>query len=128
VITVDPTLQTPDSPPPPTQAAITVALDSFPNPAVLIGRTSSSRAIYPEIALDFDSAISTRHAILTLTGDPLTGDPLTGGTWTLRDIGSSNGTYLNGKEITPMQDVPLKQGDRITLGHWTAMVFTAIVA
>jgi hypothetical protein len=27
-----------------------------------------------------------------------------------------------------MQDVPLKQGDRITLGHWTAMVFTAIVA
>ncbi|NJM48674.1 MAG: FHA domain-containing protein [Alkalinema sp. RU_4_3] len=68
------------------------------------------------MALDFDTAVSTRHAILTQINET---------TWSLRDIGSANGTCVNGKEIPAMQDVVLTLGDRITLGHWTAIAFTA---
>ena len=34
-----------------------------------MGRTSQARAIHPEISLDFDDAVSSRHAILTLAAD-----------------------------------------------------------
>jgi hypothetical protein len=111
IVTIDPTLQGPDSPPPPDFAPLTVALDK---PALLIGRTSANRAVYPEMALDFDTAISTRHAILTQINQT---------TWSLRDIGSANGTCVNGKEIPAMQDVVLTINDRITLGHWTSIAF-----
>lgn len=107
VITVDPALGHPDSPPAPNQAAIVLPLAQ---PVNLIGRSSQVRAIYPEIALDFDDAVSHRHALLTLQPD---------GTLTLRDIGSSNGTLLNGVELPPMTDVTLTAGSEFSLGHWT---------
>jgi hypothetical protein len=114
IVTIDPSLQGPDSPPPPSDfVPLTIALDKS---TLLIGRTSATRAVYPEMALDFDTAISTRHAILTQINET---------TWSLRDIGSANGTCINGKEIPAMQDVVLTLGDRITLGHWTAIAFTA---
>ena len=105
--TIDPSLATPDSPTAPTQAPIVIELKQPTNP---IGRTSQARAIHPEIPLDFDNAVSSRHAILTLAPD---------GSLVLRDIGSSNGTMLNGKQIATMADIPLASGDEITLGHWT---------
>jgi pSer/pThr/pTyr-binding forkhead associated (FHA) protein len=112
IVTIDPALQGPDSPPPPVDfQPVTIALEK---PVMLIGRTSASRAVYPEMALDFDTAISTRHAILTQIND---------GSWSLRDIGSANGTCVNGKEIPAMQDVILTINDRITLGHWTTIAF-----
>jgi pSer/pThr/pTyr-binding forkhead associated (FHA) protein len=106
-ITVDPSLRHPDSPLPPEQAAIVLPLDQISH---LIGRNSQLRAVHPEIALDFDDAVSHRHALLTLQPD---------GSLILRDIGSSNGTQLNGSEIKPMVDITVKEGDEITLGHWT---------
>jgi hypothetical protein len=106
-ITVDPSLRHPDSPLPPEQAAIVLPLDQISH---LIGRNSELRAIHPEIALDFDDAVSHRHALLTLQPD---------GSLILRDIGSSNGTKLNGSEIKAMVDMPVQEGDEITLGHWT---------
>jgi hypothetical protein len=33
---------------------------------------------------------------------------------------------LNGAEIQPMHDQPLKDGDQITLGHWTRITVRAI--
>jgi pSer/pThr/pTyr-binding forkhead associated (FHA) protein len=36
-----------------------------------------------------------------------------------RDLGSSNGTKLNGAEVASLVDLPLKSGDQLTLGHWT---------
>jgi hypothetical protein len=107
VISIDPTLANPDSPTAPTQAPITIDLNQGIN---LIGRTSQARAIHPEIPLDFDDAISSRHAILTLHPD---------GALVLRDIGSSNGTMVNGKEIAIMADIAISSSDEITLGHWT---------
>lgn len=106
-ITIDPALALPESPPAPNQVPITVSLQQAVN---LIGRRSTQRAIAPEVALDFDNAVSHRHALLTQQAD---------GTWSLRDIGSSNGTFINGQELAAMVDVPLQDGDEFTLGHWT---------
>jgi FHA domain len=106
-ISIDPSLATPASPPAPSQAPITIDLNQGTN---LIGRTSQARAIHPEIPLDIDDAVSSRHAILTLHPD---------GSLTLRDIGSSNGTMVNGKEIAIMADILIVSGTEITLGHWT---------
>ena len=113
-ISIDPTLATPNSPAAPTQSSIIIPLD---NPTNLIGRTSQARAIHPEIPLDLDDAVSSRHAILTLHPD---------GTLVLRDIGSSNGTMVNGKEIAIMADISIGSGDEITLGHWTRIRVTAV--
>lgn len=111
-ITIDPTLATAESPPPPTnQPDRTLTLQ--PGTTNLIGRNSVARAIVPEIALDSDTAVSTRHALLDAQSD---------GQLILRDIGSSNGTQINGVDLVPMKDYPLKPTDRITIGHWTAIV------
>jgi FHA domain len=118
IISIDPSLATPNSPPAPAQAPIVIELEHPTNPigrtdgsiAMLIGRTSAARAIHPEIPLDIDDAVSSRHAILTLHPD---------GVLVLRDIGSSNGTMVNGKEIAVMADIAIASGDEITLGHWT---------
>ncbi len=106
-IAIDPSLQLAESPDPPDLPPQTIVLDK---PTTLMGRTSQARAIYPDISLDFDDAISHRHAIFSLQPD---------GSLTLRDIGSSNGTLLNGVELKPMTDISLKPGDSIVLGHWT---------
>lgn len=97
----------PDPPPDLGSFSFTVDKDSS-----LIGRRSEARGIFPEIPLDFDSAVSHRHALLMRKGDA---------TLLLRDIGSSNGTRVNGADVPPMVDVPVREGDRITLGHWTCL-------
>ena len=111
-ITIDPTLATAESPPPPTTQPDRM-FTLQPGTTNLIGRNSVARAIVPEIALDSDTAVSTRHALLDAQSD---------GQLILRDIGSSNGTQINGIDLIPMKDYPLKPTDRITIGHWTAIV------
>jgi pSer/pThr/pTyr-binding forkhead associated (FHA) protein len=37
------------------------------------------------------------------------------------DPGSANGTLLNGREIAVGDLIPLRDGDRINLGAWTAI-------
>jgi hypothetical protein len=83
------------------------------NQVTLIGRTSPKRNLYPEIACDWDDAVSHRHAQIELDAD---GHP------SLTDLGSTNGTMLNGKLITSKTPVKLQDGDRITLGGKTALV------
>jgi FHA domain len=115
VVTIDPSLRLPESPEPPTdQAPIIFPLEKATN---LIGRNSQVRAINPEIPLDFDDAVSHRHALLNRQAD---------GTFTLRDIGSSNGTQFKGVELKSMVDIPLQDGDEFTLGHWTRVAIKAI--
>ncbi len=114
-VAVDPSLGEPESPAPPAGVEpFTVSLDK---PVSLIGRKSESRAIFPEVALNFDVAVSHRHALL---------ERVDGGALLLRDIGASNGTRLNGKDIAAMVDTPLKDGDEITLGHWTRITVKAV--
>lgn len=108
VVTIDPSLHEAGSPLPPTnQPPITFRLERESN---LIGRRSELRGINPEVALDIDDAVSHRHALLNRQPD---------GTFVVRDIGSTNGTKLNGIELAAMVDTPIQDGDEFTLGHWT---------
>lgn len=115
VATIDPSLGEEGSPPPPTnQAPIPFRLDKESH---LIGRHNERRGIYPDIALDFDDAVSHRHALLNRQSD---------GTFVVRDIGSTNGTKLNGVELAAMVDTPLQDGDELTLGHWTRLTIKVL--
>ena len=108
VVSVVPSLRGPDSPEAPGDVPpFTVTLEQ---PVNLIGRRNEARGIFPEIVLAHDEAVSRRHAVLEMDA--------TGGLL-LRDIGAANGTRLNGVEVQPMVDTPLKDGDEITLGHWS---------
>ncbi len=112
---IDPALVEPGGPEPPTGVGpFTFSLDK---PVNLIGRRSDKRAILPEISLDFDDGVSHRHALLTPGDD---------GSLTLRDIGSANGTRLNGADVQPMMDLTLKDGDQITLGRWTRLTVRTV--
>ena len=90
---------------------------STSNPAIeavkqwqIVVSIDPSLARSEERRVGLDDAISSRHAILTLHPD---------GSLVLRDIGSSNGTMVNGREIAVMSDIAIASGDEITLGHWT---------
>jgi FHA domain len=108
-IKIDPSLATAASPPAPTQDPIVLTLSQ---PTNLIGRTSAVRNVSPEIPLDFDDAVSQRHALLVIQPD---------GSLMIRDIGSSNGIQFKGQDLTVMADVPLQSGDMFSLGHWTTI-------
>ena len=88
---------------------------------VLIGRTSRSRGIQPDIDLTGppeDAAVSHAHALLVATPD---------GGWSVVDLDSANGTYHNeGTDpITANVPVPVKDGDRIHVGAWTTLTLHA---
>ncbi len=113
-VAVDAALREPGSPEVPVGVGpFTFRLEAA---ASLIGRKSEARAIFPQIAVFWDDAVSHRHALLQLDGAGLV----------LRDIGSANGTRLNGAEVPPMTDQRLADGDRIALGHWTSITVRAI--
>ncbi len=111
VAIIDPALCHTESPQPPiNQPPLVFRLSKEIN---LIGRHSQKKGVEPEISLDFDDAISHRHAQIICQSD---------GTLILRDIGSSNGTLLNGVILQAMNSLPLKDGDQIVLGHWTKII------
>jgi serine/threonine-protein kinase len=83
-----------------------------------IGRRSESRRIEAEIDLKgppSDPGVSHRHAKLIAAPD---------GTWSVVDLGTLNGTLVNGSEIARGVAVPLRDGDRINLGAWTLITMT----
>jgi FHA domain len=85
---------------------------------VRVGRRSVSRGIDPEIDLTgppADPGVSRLHVVLMGAPD---------GTWSAVDPGSENGTLVNGNEIPQGESVPLRDGDRIHLGAWTALTIT----
>jgi RNA polymerase sigma-70 factor (ECF subfamily) len=45
-----------------------------------------------------------------------------GGRWRVCDLGSRNGTYLNGVRLEPDERLPLADGDLIRLGAWVLLV------
>jgi hypothetical protein len=83
------------------------------NQVTQIGRYSRKRNLLPEIACDWDEAVSHRHAKIELDA---------GGNVFLVDLGSTNGTMLNGKLISADTPVKLKDGDRISIGGKTALI------
>jgi hypothetical protein len=86
------------------------------DPLTLIGRTSKKRNLHPEIACDWDGAVSHRHANIELD---------TNGQAFLVDLESTNGTMVNGKLISANTPIELKDSDRISLGSKTALIVHA---
>jgi serine phosphatase RsbU (regulator of sigma subunit)/pSer/pThr/pTyr-binding forkhead associated (FHA) protein len=67
---------------------------------ISLGRSSITELCYPD-----DSGLSRQHLVFEKQGDD----------WLIRDLGSKNGTLLNGVRISNAQ--VLKSGDRVTAGH-----------
>ncbi|HMO57029.1 MAG TPA: protein kinase [Roseiflexaceae bacterium] len=74
-----------------------------------IGRRDPRRQHYPELDLaEHDRGIASRnHAMINRSGDR----------FTLTDLGSTNGTQLNGNTIPANQPQRLRSGDRIKIGE-----------
>jgi FHA domain/Domain of unknown function (DUF1707) len=65
---------------------------------LLLGRSSACQLVFA------DDTVSRRHAELRLHE----------GRWILRDLGSSNGTWVNGRRVMEAEVAP---GDEVSLGH-----------
>ena len=72
---------------------------------VTVGKASSN-----EVALEPDDTVSRLHALLESLGFA----------WSIRDMGSRNGTYLNGERITAER--VLRSGDEVRVGK-TRLIF-----
>ena len=77
---------------------------------VTVGRTDENR-----IQID-DASISSHHAELVQDG----------GSYVLKDLGSTNGTYLNGEAVAAGEEHPLSGGDRIRFGNVEAVYETGV--
>ena len=75
---------------------------------IVVGRSSACAIPLRSVA---DTVVSKRHAVITL-------DP--GGDATIQDVGSRNGTFLNGRPVRAR--TALRLGDRVMLG-WEGPVF-----
>ncbi len=81
---------------------------------LLIGRKDPSKDIHPDIDLGpqggYDAGISRRHAILAHRDNG----------YVIEDLGSANGTFVNGRRLAPQAAVQLRSGDELKCG---TMVF-----
>jgi hypothetical protein len=87
--------------------------------SLLVGRTSQSRNIHPDVDCQTDSGVSRRQSQLTTDGTR----------WWVEDLDSANGTFVGpASGALPTDPIPvgvrheLKQDDRIYVGAWTRLV------
>jgi hypothetical protein len=87
--------------------------------SLLVGRTSRSRNIHPEIECSADIGVSRRQAQLTTDGQR----------WWVEDLQSSNGTFVAAASAALPTDALTSGGrrelapdDRIYVGAWTRIV------
>lgn len=75
-----------------------------------MGRTSDNQPIMPDIDFSafkaYDNGVSRLHAVIRNNS----------GRIVIMDLGSSNGTYLNGTRLMPNVEQPLRHGDVVALG------------
>lgn len=81
----------------------------------LVGRRSSSKGIYPEIMIN-DPGVSHRHFMFIKQTD---------NSFVALELGSSNGTELNGVALEPGVNTPVKAGDEFNIGIWTKLKLVA---
>ncbi|WP_237477247.1 FHA domain-containing protein [Lichenibacterium dinghuense] len=109
VVSRDPARLDADAPPEPDRA---YPLDLAEN---LVGRRNGRRDVHPEIPVA-DPSVSARHLKICRRPD---------GSLYGVDVGSSNGTLLNGAPLTEGVEAPLKAGDSLILGAWTLLTLEA---
>lgn len=84
--------------------------------AIIVGRADDEDGFRPDLDLESfgaqDAGVSRRHARIAHRHGALF----------LSDLGSMNGTRINGVALEPDQACRLRDGDRIELGHLTLRV------
>jgi pSer/pThr/pTyr-binding forkhead associated (FHA) protein len=77
---------------------------------LLIGRKDPAKGIYPDVDLGpeggYDAGVSRKHAILSHRQ----------GKFVIEDLGSANGTFVNGKRLDPQMPIPLRSADELRCG------------
>lgn len=81
----------------------------------LIGRRYAKKGIYPEIDIN-DPGVSHRHLKFIREAD---------GSFSALELGSSNGTELNGVSLEPGIQTSVKAGDELIIGLWTRIKLVA---
>jgi len=81
-----------------------------------IGRATEGQPILPDIDLTnfdaFSQGVSRLHAVLRIVNQKLV----------IIDLGSSNGTRVNGQKILPHIEYPLNHGDVLALGKFKIQI------
>jgi hypothetical protein len=77
----------------------------------LVGRRSDTRKIFPEIDIA-DPGVSHRQCKLLRQSD---------GSFAVLELGSANGTTLNGATLKPGLVTPVAAGDELIVGMWTRL-------
>jgi len=81
-----------------------------------IGRVVEGQPILPDVDLSqyeaFSQGVSRLHAALRVNAQQVF----------ITDLGSSNGTRVNGQKIAPNTDTPLNHGDVIALGKFKIQI------
>jgi hypothetical protein len=87
-------------------------------PQLLLGRRSERRAIFPDLDLASDDAVSHRHALLLREPS---------GVLRLRDLDSANGCQINAQAVVALHDSELFDGDVVTLGHHSHLEIKKVI-
>lgn len=81
-----------------------------------LGRVSEGQPLIPEVDLSkynaYERGVSRLHAVVSIKEKQVN----------ITDLGSANGTWLNGVRLPPHTAHSLKNGDRITLGKFKIQV------
>ena len=106
-------------PPPPTHFQSWISLNMVESGQILpladrteftLGRSAEGQPIVPDVDLSphnaYANGVSRLHAVLKLIQEQIV----------IMDLGSSNGTYLNGSRLPPYVETPVAHGDVIYLG------------
>jgi hypothetical protein len=76
-----------------------------------VGRESGSQGIHPEIVVK-DKSVSRRHMKFVRNAD---------GTYSALELGSANGTLMNGQPLRQNVPTVIKAGDEFVIGSWTRL-------
>jgi hypothetical protein len=83
---------------------------------VILGRASEGQSMVPDINLEpyraFEAGVSRIHAAIRLVEDQVL----------ITDLGSGNGTRINGDKIEPHIPHPIKNGDLLNLGKFKIQI------
>ena len=83
------------------------------NNVTTMGRPDKDTQSYPDVEIELDDSVSRKHAEIRRKAAE----------FFLIDLGSTNGTMLNGQALRPGIEIRLQHGDRIRLGERTELVF-----
>ena len=85
-----------------------------------IGRSTQGQTILPDVDISifqaYESGVSRLHANIDIGDSQVT----------IKDLGSANGTRLNGRRLDPHKELPLKNGDILTLGRLKIQVLLKV--